>query len=78
MRVRGEPEYSYTEIFADISFLGNILLFSRMNNDCQCDQVYRHKGNLKAVSDSKNLASNWFSCVLFILHNKKLPSISYV
>lgn len=31
------------ESFADISFLGNTLLFSRVDNDCQCDQVCRHK-----------------------------------
>lgn len=31
------------ELLADISFLGNTSLFSGMNKDCQCDQVYRHK-----------------------------------
>lgn len=31
------------ELFAVIRFLGNTLSFSRVNNDCQCDQVWRHK-----------------------------------
>lgn len=31
------------ELFAVTRFLGNTLSFSRVNNDCQCDQVWRHK-----------------------------------
>lgn len=44
MPVRGEiKNIVVLESFADISFLGNTLLFSRVDNDCQCDQVCRHK-----------------------------------